>query len=70
MYPFTAITYYVSIAGEGKGHTLDEGLGEGACPVTVTVGCFEVAGAVLCGVTRVNTGDTDGENSTWEDTGG
>lgn len=46
---------------KGEGHTLDEGLGEGASSVTVTVGCSDEAGAVVCVVMTVNTGEVEGE---------
>lgn len=44
-------------------HTLDEGLGEIACSVTVTVGCSEGGGAVVCTVMTVNAGDIKDEAS-------
>ncbi len=47
--------------GEGEGHTLDEGLDGGASSVTVTVGCSDEAGAVVCVVMTVNTGEVEGE---------
>lgn len=52
---------------EDEGHTLDEGLGVGAGSVTVTVGCCEEAGAILCVVMTVNTADQEGEFSIWKD---
>jgi hypothetical protein len=51
-------------------HTLDEGLGEDACSVTVTAGCTDEAGAVLCVVTTVNTVGVGCEDSGSEVIGG
>lgn len=48
---------------KGEDHTLDKGLEEGACSVTVTVGCSEKAGAVVCTVMTVNAGDIKDEAS-------
>jgi hypothetical protein len=49
---------------EGENHTLDEELGGGASSVTVTVGCSDEAGTVLCIVMTVNAGGTEDEAST------
>ena len=55
---------------EGEGHTLDEGLGEGASSVTVTVGCSDGAGAVVCVVMAVNIDEVAGRGPASEETTG
>jgi hypothetical protein len=59
-----AITHIVR---KGEAHTLDEGLGEGAGSVTVTVSCSDETWAIVCVVMTVNTGGVEVGASTFED---